>query len=80
MEYTRRTRRNVAHQLGKIVTPEPRIDMGNCYYCKLPVLAGVGQSIRHVREVLTSKVDGHEISNTAHPTHKRCRKGVDNHP
>ena len=38
-------------------------DMGDCYFCKQPVWANLGQFITY------TKIEGQPI-----PTHKKCRK------
>lgn len=53
-------------------------NLGNCYYCKQPVMAGAGQVIKGV-EIIKRNTKGEEIGREEYPTHKRCRKAQQSH-
>lgn len=47
-------------------------NLGRCYYCKEPVLAGAGQIVKGLVKSTVSPLG--EVEEQEYPTHKRCRK------
>jgi hypothetical protein len=49
--------------------------IGDCFYCRTPVYAAPGQSIKMLKRTARTP-QGEVISVREYPTHKRCRKNA----
>lgn len=54
--------------------PIELINMGDCHYCNKPVQVPEGTNVDFLHETLVSKIDGHVIKDTRHPTHIGCKE------